>query len=93
MNFTIPKDIDMTQQASWCPGCGHGVIVRVLMEVIESRGLTDKFILNRGVGCCCNLRSVHVDGLQCSHGRSAASTRAMKLLAPETCFVTYQKCG
>ena len=24
----------------FCPGCGHGVIARVLMEVIESRGLT-----------------------------------------------------
>ncbi|MBQ9814676.1 MAG: 2-oxoglutarate oxidoreductase [Lachnospiraceae bacterium] len=77
----------------FCPGCGHGVIARVIMEVIESRGLTNNFILNRGVGCCCNLRSIEVDGLQCSHGRSCASTRAMKLLAPDTCFVTYQGDG
>ena len=77
----------------FCPGCGHGIIARVLLEVIEERGLTDKFLMNRGVGCCCNLRSVHVDGLQCSHGRSCASSRAMKAVRPDLCVVSYQGDG
>ena len=77
----------------FCPGCGHGVIARLLLEVAEERGLADKLILNRGVGCCCNLRSVRADGLQCSHGRGCASSRAMKELAPELCVVSYQGDG
>lgn len=77
----------------FCPGCGHGVIARVLLEVIEERGLSDKLILNHGVGCCCNLRSFHLDGLQCAHGRSCASTRAMKAVLPDLCLVSYQGDG
>ena len=34
----IPNGIDMTQQASWCPGCGHGIIVRLLAEAAEALG-------------------------------------------------------
>lgn len=88
--FSAPKALGPHK---FCPGCGHGVITRVLLEVIESRGLSDRFILDRGVGCCCNLRAFEVDGLQCSHGRACASARAMKAVLPEVCVVSYQGDG
>ena len=41
MECKIPNGIDMTQQASWCPGCGHGIIVRLLAEAAEALGIED----------------------------------------------------
>ncbi len=35
----------------YCPGCGHGVVHKILMEVIEEMGLQDKTIGVAPVGC------------------------------------------
>ena len=44
MECKIPNGIDMTQQASWCPGCGHGIIVRLLAEAAEALGIEDRML-------------------------------------------------
>ncbi len=36
---------------SYCPGCGHGVVHRVVMEVLDEMGLQDKTIGIAPVGC------------------------------------------
>lgn len=77
----------------FCPGCGHGVIARVMSEVIEERGLDHNFILAKGVGCSCNLRNMHIDSLQCSHGRACASARGIRAARPNVCLVAYQGDG
>ena len=51
MNFTIPKDIDMNQQASWCPGCGHGIICRVITEAVQELGVSNKVLTVDDVAC------------------------------------------
>lgn len=89
----VKKVPEVLRPHKFCPGCGHGVISRLVVEVVEEKGLLDKFIFNRGVGCCCNLRAFRVDGLQCAHGRACASSRAMKAVAPELCIVSYQGDG
>ena len=30
MNYKVSKHIDLNQQASWCPGCGHGIILSLI---------------------------------------------------------------
>ena len=51
MNYRLPKDMDMTQQASWCPGCGHGIICRVIAEAVEELGVSDRIITIDDVAC------------------------------------------
>ena len=51
MNFKIPNDIDMTQQASWCPGCGHGIVCRVITEAVTELGVSDRIITVDDVAC------------------------------------------
>ena len=51
MNFSIPKDIEMSKQASWCPGCGHGIVCRVIAEAVEELGVSDKIITVDDVAC------------------------------------------
>ena len=51
MNFTVPKDIDMTQQASWCPGCGHGIVCRIITEAVQELGVSNKVLTVDDVAC------------------------------------------
>lgn len=82
-----------TKQGLFCPGCGHGIISRVLTEVIEEKGLEHNAIIPLGVGCSCNLRPVDGDILQCTHGRAAASARGIKMCRPDLLVATYQGDG
>lgn len=77
----------------FCPGCGHGVVQRLIAEVIEERGLQNNFILSKGVGCSCNFRNMKVDALQASHGRSCASARGIRASKPDVCIISYQGDG
>ena len=41
----------LTNQISYCPGCGHGVVVRLIAECIEELGMERNSIWSIGVGC------------------------------------------
>lgn len=83
----------MANPHKFCPGCGHGVIERIMCEVLEERDLQRNFILCKGVGCSCNLLNLKVDALQASHGRSCASARGIRAALPEVCIISYQGDG
>lgn len=93
MTKTYVRPEMMADPHKFCPGCGHGIIGRVMAEVIEERGLQNRFILAKGVGCCCNLRNLRADALQCSHGRACASARGIRAARPDVCLVSYQGDG
>ena len=40
---------------SFCPGCGHGVISRIICECLEELGQDQNIIFPIGVGCSSNL--------------------------------------
>lgn len=83
---------------SLCPGCGHGIILRLIAETLEEMGLQDKKILVLGVGCSCNANGIlGGDDFQCAHGRASVVATGMKLYlesqGKETCIITYQGDG
>ena len=39
MNYKVSKHIDLNQQASWCPGCGHGIICRIITDAADKLGM------------------------------------------------------
>lgn len=78
---------------NYCPGCGHGVIVRLMVELLEERGLSHNTVIACGVGCSCNMRIIEMDQLQCSHGRACAAARGIRAAKPEVCIVAYQGDG
>ncbi len=41
MNYKVSKHIDLNQQASWCPGCGHGIICRIITDAADKLGVGD----------------------------------------------------
>lgn len=79
----------------WCPGCGHGVFVRLVQEVLSEKGLTERNVCIVGVGCSANIHAGVAGGnkVEAHHGRATATARGMKAVLPEACIWTYQGDG
>ena len=87
MNFSIPKDIDMTQQASWCPGCGHGIICRVITEAVEELGVSNKVLTVDDVACGqFGQFAMKYNTVMGAHGRTIATAAGLKHARPD-CLV------
>lgn len=81
--------------SKWCAGCGHGIFTRLIHEVLEEKGLSEKNICMNGVGCSANYHNSVVGGNQvdCHHGRSVSTAVGAKLMLPDVCVWTYQGDG
>ncbi len=87
MNFTIPKDIDMNQQASWCPGCGHGIICRVITEAVQELGVSNKILTVDDVACGqFGQFAMKYNTVMSAHGRTIAAAAGLKHARPD-CLV------
>ena len=51
MNYKVSKHIDLNQQASWCPGCGHGIICRIITDAADKLGVGDRIVTVDDVAC------------------------------------------
>lgn len=78
-----------------CPGCGHGIVFRLLAEVLEEEGYDQKTILTLGVGCCCNMNPPAWKGdvIQTAHGRAGATATGAKVGRPDLLSIAYQGDG
>jgi 2-oxoglutarate ferredoxin oxidoreductase subunit beta len=79
---------------SYCPGCGHGTVHRMLMEVIEEMGIQEQTIGVSPVGCSVLAYDfLDVDMLGAAHGRAPALATAIKRMWPDRFVFTYQGDG
>lgn len=82
------------QQFHYCPGCGHGIAHRVLMEVIQEMDIQEETIGVAPVGC--SVFAYHymdVDMQEAAHGRASAVATGIKRLLPEKYVFSYQGDG
>ena len=87
-----PLMIDTT--LSYCPGCGHGTIHRLIMEVVEEMGIQADTIGVAPVGCSVIAYDfMDIDMTQAAHGRAPALATGIKRLWPEKYVFTYQGDG
>jgi 2-oxoglutarate ferredoxin oxidoreductase subunit beta len=78
----------------YCPGCGHGVVHRVLMEVVEEMGIQDKTIGVAPVGCSVFAYNyMNVDMQEAAHGRASAVATGIKRVLPDRYVFSYQGDG
>lgn len=79
---------------SYCPGCGHGVVHRVIMEIVEELGIEDKTIGVAPVGCSVLAYDfMDIDMQQAAHGRAPAVATGIKRVFPDKYIFTYQGDG
>lgn len=77
-----------------CPGCGHPVAWRLMLEAISELGLQRRAIGVVGHGCYTNIVSLaDIDFLQCLHGRAPAVATGVKRVQPDAAVFTIQGDG
>ena len=75
-----------------CPGCGHPVAWRAVLEAVADLEL--KPVLIAGHGCYTQMmRLSDLDSLQCLHGRAPAVATGVKRMLPDTPVITLQGDG
>ncbi|ABR48785.1 thiamine pyrophosphate protein domain protein TPP-binding [Alkaliphilus metalliredigens QYMF] len=69
----------------WCPGCGHGIIMRALAQAIDNLKLDkDKICLVSGIGCSSRAPGyMDYNTLHTLHGRALAFATGVKLANPD----------
>jgi len=78
----------------YCPGCGHGVVHKVLMEVIDEMGIQDCTIGIAPVGCSVFAYNyMNVDMQEAAHGRASAVATGVKRVLPDKYVYSYQGDG
>jgi 2-oxoglutarate ferredoxin oxidoreductase subunit beta len=90
---TQPKSIT-TESTKYCPGCGHGIVLRLIGEVVDELGIREKMILTAPVGCSVILYDyIFCDVIECAHGRAPAIGTAIKRVHPDKFVLIYQGDG
>ncbi len=78
----------------YCPGCGHGVVHRVLMETIEEMGIAERTIGVAPVGCSVfAYHYMNVDMQEAAHGRASAVATGIRRVLPDRYVFSYQGDG
>ena len=78
----------------YCPGCSHGVVHKLLGEIIQEMDIQDKTIGVAPVGCAVfAYKYLDIDWQQAAHGRAPAVATAIKRLLPDRYVFTYQGDG
>jgi len=78
----------------YCPGCSHGVVHKLVAEIIEEMGLGEKAVGISPVGCAVFIYNyIDIDWQEAAHGRAPALATAIKRLWPDRLVFTYQGDG
>ena len=77
---TLMNDVPM----HYCPGCSHGVVHKLVAEVIEEMGMEEKSV---------GVSHIDIDWQEAAHGRAPALATAIKRLWPDRLVFTYQGDG
>lgn len=78
----------------YCPGCSHGVVHKLVAEVIAEMQMEEKTVGVCPVGCAVfAYRYLDIDWQEAPHGRAPALATAVKRLWPDRLVFTYQGDG
>jgi 2-oxoglutarate/2-oxoacid ferredoxin oxidoreductase subunit beta len=78
----------------YCPGCGHGVVHKIMMEVVQELGIQGDTIGVAPVGCAVfAYHYMNVDMQEAAHGRAAAVATGIKRMLPDKFVYSYQGDG
>lgn len=86
----LMNDINM----HYCPGCSHGVVHKLVAEIVQEMGLEEKTVGVAPVGCAVfAYKYIDIDWQEAAHGRAPAVATAIKRLYPDNMVFTYQGDG
>ena len=78
----------------YCPGCGHGIIHKLIAEALDELELREETIVIAPVGCSVLIYNyLEVDGVEAPHGRAPAVATGLKRALPDKLVISYQGDG
>lgn len=78
----------------YCPGCTHGVIHKIIAEVIDEMGIQEDTIGVSPVGCSVLAYNyIDIDWQEAAHGRAPAVATGIARVLPQKYVFTYQGDG
>lgn len=83
-----------TKPHKFCPGCGHGLILKALGEAIDELNIQDRVVFGCDIGC--SLLSwdfFNVDTVQTHHGRTTPVMTGVKRARPDRICIAYMGDG
>jgi 2-oxoisovalerate ferredoxin oxidoreductase beta subunit len=91
---TFERKSDLQQQTHYCPGCGHGIVHKLVAEAIADLKLQDQTIFVSPVGCSVfAYYYFDLGNVQVAHGRAPAAATGIKRACPEKIVISYQGDG
>ena len=91
--FSRPESLTTTT-THYCPGCTHGVVHRLVAEVLDELGLRDTTVGIAPVGCAVLAYNYfNCDFQEAAHGRAPAFATGIKRVRPDVIVFTYQGDG
>ncbi len=92
--YKKPDSIKDDFKISFCPGCDHGIAVKLVAEVLDELNVREKTIGIASVGCSVfSYDFFNVDIVEAPHGRSMAVATGVKRSKPDKVVFTYQGDG
>jgi 2-oxoisovalerate ferredoxin oxidoreductase beta subunit len=91
---TFERKAELQNQTHYCPGCGHGIVSKLLAAAIDELGVQDRTVLVSPVGCSVfGYYYFDVGNVQAAHGRAPAVATAVKRSRPDSIVIGYQGDG
>jgi len=80
--------------SSFCGGCGHGIVTKIIAELIDEMGLQENGIVVWPIGCSCTAHKIFkMDQIIALHGRAPAVATGLKRVEPNKFVLVYQGDG
>ncbi len=85
---------ELQHQTHYCPGCGHGIVHKLIAKAIDELGVQNRTVLVSPVGCSVfAYYYFDVGNVQVAHGRAPAAATGIKRALPESIVISYQGDG
>ncbi len=85
---------EQTKPHKFCPGCGHGLVLKCLGEAIDELGIQQRAVYGCDIGCSLlSYDFFNVDSVQTHHGRTTPVVTGIKRANPDTVCIAYMGDG
>ncbi len=91
--YSFPESL-VDVKTHYCPGCGHGIVHKLIAQCLDELNLREDTILVAPVGCSVLAYNyLKVDGLEAAHGRAPAVATGVKRVNKDKIVISYQGDG
>ena len=90
MKCSVPNGVNTSAHIGWCPGCGHGIIARLVAEAAQALGIEDRIIMVEDVACGEFAQNVlQFNSIGAAHGRPIITAAGAKRVRPDAIVIAH----